>query len=356
MLYYFSVNTNLKVRYIIRIKISIGDSKMNNGKNDIRQKAKNMMKVSLEGASLVLCEKIPANQADKDVYIMIPESVKKHSKMSYLTDTNTLDLIFSNMTLQSSSLKNASLNDKMEKERVDIEQFAGSRFITCFSHNTNENVAMWKVYGNQKRPAKVLLQFKNFANDLKNCIYMDFGLVADNKKCFFNSQEYTKTVNQNGVLGRQKGLPPINLEFDTDACIRSVSVIDINYVASDSEPLNKRNVGDREISFDHGSKIDIKTFDTSELGTYKSTPWEYEKETRILMRLSNQKFDRWDYIRLRLKDEMFRDLKIIMSPWVDEENKLKIKSILDGSKLATDIKESITICQSELEGTLNFPD
>ena len=61
-----------------------------------------------------------------------------------------------------------------------------------------------------------------------------------------------------------------------------------------------------------------------------------------------------EWIDLRLKDEMFRDLIIIKSPWEDESLQGEIEAIIQNSELADDVKASIRIKDSEVKGTLNF--
>lgn len=75
---------------------------------------------------------------------MVSEESKRHTIMSYTTELETLKLIFQNMTLRSSSLTNTNLNDTMEKSRVDVSQFAGSRFIACIKKRFHFGIFMEK--------------------------------------------------------------------------------------------------------------------------------------------------------------------------------------------------------------------
>lgn len=61
----------------------------------------------------------------------------------------------------------------------------------------------------------------------------------------------------------------------------------------------------------------MQGYNPTVLGKQKSNPWEYEKETRILSTLSSPAFKEWDYIDLQLHDEVFRGLRIVLSPWDD---------------------------------------
>lgn len=69
------------------------------------------------------------------------------------------------------------------------------------------------------RATKILLKFKNFANNFSGAFYTDYAFIADKKKVFLSGTEYERTVNRNGI-GQHLGCTPINLDSDWDNCIR----------------------------------------------------------------------------------------------------------------------------------------
>ena len=71
--------------------------------------------------------------------------------------------------------------------------------------------------------------------------------------------------------------------------------------------------------------------------------------------LSNPTFKEWDYIDLQLHSEMFRNLRIILSPWDDGSLRKQVEEIISSSDLPSDIIASIVVEDSALKGTLNFP-
>ena len=330
-----------------RIQIKIGDKVVGSA--------------PLDEAYIVLSDTVEPGQENDKVFLHVNDGVKNYDTMGYTTDLGTMELIFQNQTLRSSSLTNAKLNDPVEKERVGITQFAGSRFITCFSHEGHESVPFWIYYGGNVREKKVLLQSENFTDSITDKIQMDYCLVPGDKKCFFNSDEYTKTINVNGVLGNSMGLKPINTDYDLRSCIGSVSVLDIEYVPCESEIFTEDNSGVTNadlspVSTQENTVVSIQGYDISCLGKQKSNPWEYEKESRILTSLSSTEFCEWDYIDLRLKPEFFKNLRIILSPWENEDLYQQVRDIVSGSDLPEDIKDSIVIQSSGLKGKLNFPE
>lgn len=318
------------------------------------------LKIRLKGASIeadlsnalfIMGEPIGQNSNVEGLNINVDEKTKQYDVMGYTTDLSTMRLIFQNKTFRSSSLSNANLNDAMEKQRVGVSEFAGSRFITCFAHTYQESVPFWMYYGKDVRKEKVLLQFRNFASNLEGCVRLDFAKVKDDKLCFFRSSEYGKTINSQWVTD--------TTQYDLRACIDSISIFDVEYVSPDSPIFTEDNSGQADIDFgrvtgQEKAVVKLQGFNPTVLGKQKSNPWEYEKETRILCTLSNPTFKEWDYIDLRLQSEMFRGLRIILSPWDDGTLREKVEEIILNSGLPSDITESITIEDSALKGTLNF--
>ena len=206
-------------------------------------------------------------------------------------------------------------------------------------------------YGKDVRKDKVLLQFKNFAADFEKCIRIDFAKVKDDKLCFFKSEGYGKAINSQWTTDTS--------QYDLRACIDSINVYDVEYVEPDDDVFSEDNSGEVNIDFgpitgQERAVVNMQGYNPTVLGKQKSNPWEYEKETRILSTLSIPTFKEWDYIDLQLHDEVFRDLRIILSPWDDGTLKSRVEEIIQNCGLPEDIQETITINDSALKGTLNF--
>lgn len=309
----------------------------------------------LEDAFLILGEAYEKGADVNKLNLKISDESKVHPNMGYTTDLDTLKLIFQFLTLRSSSLANANLNDPMEKERVGVSEYANTRFITCFCQMEHECVPFWMYYGKKIRKNKVLMQFKNFASTFEDCIHTDYVFVKDNKKCVFKSEEYGILVN------RQHTDSSIKDEYDLRGEIDSMLMFDVEYVPASSPIFTDNNSGDSNIdlgkvSGQPGLTVTMKACDLTILGKQKSNPWEYEKETRILCALSGTGVSDWDYIDLRLKPEFFRDLVIVLSPWDEGELHDSVKLAIDSSNLPQEIKDSISIIPSSLTGKLNFPE
>lgn len=302
---------------------------------------------------------ISSEESLDGVDIQIENSVASYKRLSHTTSLDIMKLIFTKKTLRCSSLSSAKLNDSMEMQRVGISQFAGSRFIACFTYRDIESIPFWSHYGGSVKEKKVQLQFRNFAPSIRDFIFTDYALLADGRKVFFISDEFIRTVNTNGPLGCQSGLPKINTDYSLSNCIRSISVFNLKYEPAGSDVLTKDYSSKVNIRFGKDKKSnnsipEIPMYEAEVLGWYKSEPWDYEKETRIMCTLQDQEFSKWEYIDLRLKDEVFRDLKVILSPWADITLEEKVKELISNSDLSGDIQESIKIEHSVVEGTLNL--
>lgn len=296
---------------------------------------------------------------DSKLYIDVAESAKTYSKMYYTTDYTALGFILKKLTLRSSSIASARLNDQMEKDRVGISQFAGSRFITCFSHSDNENVHFWYSYGGNDRSKKILLKLNNFASDLTKVVHTDYCLLNDDKKAFFVGQEYYHTINQNGILGSSMGLPKIHTDFDLRNCIASIEMFDVEYLPKADETFTRDYSDKISLSFNASNEVanvstlhGITAYDPNCLGKQKSQPWDIESESRILSCLKQQEFNEWSFIDLRLKEEFFRDMVIVLSPWLSPELESNVRKLVEESPISDEIKNSIRIEHSELEGSI----
>lgn len=118
----------------------------------------------------------------------VSDEAKTYPRMYYTTDFQAFCFIMRDLTLRSSSLCSANLNDPQEQRRVGITNYAGSKFIVCFSHIDHEQVPFWISYGGSDRATKILLKFKNFANNFSGAFYTDYAFIADKKKCFSPAQ------------------------------------------------------------------------------------------------------------------------------------------------------------------------
>lgn len=310
---------------------------------------------------VILGEVVKDTSSADGLQISISDKVKTYPRMYYTTHLTALGFIMGKLTLRCSSLTYSELNDPEEKARVCVEQFAGSKFITCFSHIDHEIVPFWTNYGGKDRTQKILLKFKNFASDFNAAFYTDYALLDGNKKLFFESENLHKTVNRNGLFGQNMGLKPINTDYDLRNSIDRIDVFDVEYLPAKDSAFSDDYSSEANIDFtkvavnstDTQILSDIKVFKSECLGKQKTNPWEYEGESRILCSLRVQDFDKWNFLDLRLKEEIFRDMTIVLSPWLSPDLEDKVKEIISNSPISDKIKRTIQIEHSVVENSLN---
>lgn len=298
---------------------------------------------SLDDISIILTDEKVDDACTSNVTIRIDDKLKQYDCMGYTTDIETMCLIFQNKTIRSTGLANPRLNDENEKERLGVTEFAPGYFVTCFTHTNQENSYFWKNYGKNVKENKMLLQFKNFTLNFKDCINTDFARVKNNKICFFYSRRYVDAVNNRKEFEKSK--------YDIDNCINSVEVFDVVYKSKKSKEITQNYSGKADLHLDkitgeNNSVKDVNIYDPTVFGKYKTDDWAIEQETRILSSLLYTKFDKWEYVDLNLYDEFFRGLTIVLSPWDKGSLKEEVEDILNNSNLPSDILNSISIRDS----------
>lgn len=304
---------------------------------------------SLDDINIILTDEKVDDACTSNVTIHIDNKLKQYDCMGYTTDIDTMRLIFQNKTIRSTSLANPRLNDENEKERLGVTEFAPGYFVTCFTHTNQENSYFWNNYGKDVKENKVLLQFKNFALNFKDCINTNFARVKNNKICFFNSREYEGAVNNRKEFEESR--------YDIGSCINTVEVFDVVYKSKKSKEITQNYSGKADLHLDkitgeNNSVKDVNIYDPTVFGKYKTDDWAIEQETRILSSLLYTKFDKWRYIDLNLYDEFFRGLTIVLSPWDKGSLKEEVEDILNNSNLPSDILNSISIRDSVYKNKL----
>ena len=186
---------------------------------------------SLDDINIILTDEKVDDACTSNVTIHIDNKLKQYDCMGYTTDIDTMRLIFQNKTIRSTSLANPRLNDENEKERLGVTEFAPGYFVTCFTHTNQENSYFWNNYGKDVKENKVLLQFKNFALNFKDCINTNFARVKNNKICFFNSREYEGAVNNRKEFEESR--------YDIGSCINTVEVFDVVYKSKKSKEITQ---------------------------------------------------------------------------------------------------------------------
>lgn len=275
------------------------------------------------------------------------DDCKTHDQLLHYTSFDVLKIMLNSRTLKCNSLKN--VNDRLEREREGIEDLIDASYVSCFCHYQYEIVPFWFMYGGSVLDSKkVLLRFKNFANFLENVIESDWAFTGENKIIYFNPQKLFE-VNIGGI----SCYPIDNPLIEKRQTIKTVRLFDIEYLLPDHEAFSKKYKIQGNVSFDEGqSLLPAIINDARSIGKHKTIHWEYEAETRIQCKMNPFEKCYFDYILLRLKDDIYRDMGIIANPWASDDFISDIKTALLESTLPRRIKETIIIKRSELDGQI----
>lgn len=270
-----------------------------------------------------------------------------YPELLHYTSYDVLKIILRNRTLKLNSIKN--LNDQFEQNRKGIEELAQGFYIASFCHYPHEIVPFWYMYGNCENDKKVLLRFQNFSSTFEDSIDTAFALTSENKLLFYDPHKLFRT-NLGGISCNPIEDPNVEMR----QTIATVRLFDIEYKDPQDEVFTKDYATPGSVSFDKGeSFVSSPVKDVRTVGKYKTINWEYEAETRLQCRMSLITAPLFDFFLIRLKDEIFQGLKIIANPWASDDFIQQIQDSLNGCSLSDEIKNSITITRSELDGQIS---
>ena len=270
-----------------------------------------------------------------------------YEQLLHYTSFDVLKVMLSNRTLKCNSLKH--VNDRLERQRKGIEDLTDAFYVSCFCHNQYEIVPFWFMYGGSALDSKkVLLRFKNFADDFENTIESDWAFSGDNKKIYFNLKKLF-AVNMGGIYC----CPIDDPQIENRQTIKAIRLFDVEYLLPDDEAFSKEYKTRGNVSFaESQSLMPAAISDARLVGKQKKIHWEYEAETRIQCIMDPIGSYYFDHILLRLKDNVFREMVIVANPWASDDFIADINTALDESTLQKDIKDTIIVQRSELDGQI----
>lgn len=288
-----------------------------------------------------------------DLIINVESEVNKYKRLCHTTDLNALKFIMSNgMTFKCSSLNSPNLNDQFEQERTGIKEFSSNQFICCFCHSNEEKKYFWENYGGSNKSQKILLKFANFSKRLLDVIFTDYAVLDSGKKLLF--------VNDFMNIDNRK----IDYLYDgsdyvRDTHIDMISMYDIKYKANDDQVFNRNYLNEDGIIHLESETLKGSIYDLRSLGHYKTAEWKNEHETRLMFSLSptdhfNKNSFHENQFYIRLKEEIFRDLTIVLSPWFSYNLKDSVDKIIFDSPISDKLKDTIKVEYSKYENAPGY--
>ena len=243
-----------------------------------------------------------------------------NTSIYHYTSIATLALILKYKTIRFNNLMNV---DDMEEASVeDFSEFGRFCFASCWTKDNFESIALWNLYTPNMGGVRIRLPQDLFS------FYYNNGSCSN---CFYSSDGYIgKTCKELEYLERNYGYSS-SFEF-----------IDVNY--TDDEKKINTNLINRD-----GNGI---SFIPTEVGKYKKKQWEFQKESRFLLKVfpytdddifmsprlhTSHKFkepiatitDLFAHIDLNIKPSAFNEMEILYSPKMIEADKIIIEALVN---------------------------
>lgn len=259
----------------------------------------------------------------------------------HYTNIEALALILKNQTIRLNSLdKMDDLEENMTKDLYNAGMFT---YVSCWTSDKRENIALWKQYTNHDTGVRIELPRNPFEK------YDALELIKN--------ERFRKILSEN---------PDIRTIFRLD------KMLDSNYYTQDITGENilyemEYTENEDEIipQISSYSALDKMTnINFKKLGKYKREAWKFQKEWRYIiqfypgnvlsvykdngMTLANAMRDFMDgkvqqpfpYFDLKIDEHAFKKMKIVLSPTITAGNEILIRNAIERYNPEAEIFES----------------
>lgn len=264
----------------------------------------------------------------------------------YYTDIDTLALILKNHTIRLNSLD--KMDDKQEQMSKDKQNFGKFVFISSWTEDEVEQIPMWRMYTPKGRGVRIKLKsnpFKTYEIDCK---------------------EYGRLLGIDNVQGDDA----INFKLIVPLEDYINDVYSISNYCENNQLLKIIYTDDNNLLYPSLFKSDEQGthIDYGELGVYKNTYWNFQKEWRYRLMILPMSFKKmmWDgikgnfaemtnfvlnsaqgtaslpfnYYDLYIRDECFEDMSIMLAPDITEPSRIIAKLLVEKYNPSCNISES----------------
>lgn len=240
------------------------------------------------------------------------------------TSIETLALILESKKIRFNSLKN--VDDLEEVQSKDIKNYGKFTFVSCWTNDEKENIALWNMYAGKMKGVRIKLP----------------------THCFIDDKEFVeKQLSEKGL-----GLVEFSKEsFDTDTGIETkynpwfahfYSLIKICYTKDESK------INESIVNVDIDSPY-YRPLEITKLGDFKRKEWEFQKEWRYIIHSSLKGWKENDKTKptideLRILEEFnnipdgiyvsidndkFKDMEVLLGPNTSNADKIIVESLLE---------------------------
>lgn len=192
-------------------------------------------------------------------------------------------------------------NDPEEKEILEKEH----KFYLCFSTGVNENLPLWYLYAGVKGKGGCIRFTQSMIYELIEKGEFSLVELEDDKK-IVKGMEYEK-----------------KLEKDEYEC----TLQDVVY-AGDSKKGNFENLKYNTMTnYDQITKDEYKKFKNNNQEFVKSLIWYYEKETRLLLKLTEKGIKKLEQgkkyaVSIRFPKQVYKKINLVLAPEIKEIEKI----------------------------------
>lgn len=254
--------------------------------------------------------------ASDSIYKSSMDNAKRHNTLCHYTNFKALKHIFNERRLKFNCINN--VNDFNEGRYFVNNEIANTVFVSCFSHERYESIPMWFIYGKNKSSIRIKFEFK------KNNI----------DEIFFDHSK--ETCNSSG-----EKIEPYECGGCRNDLSYSTSIHDVVY--------NEAKLKQHPIFIDHLNKYNI-----SSMGIVKRKIWDYERETRFILRIvtvkNNINLPDITCFFLPLNFSAIKRVTITFNPWISDYMEKVIRRFFEINKHSINLP--VTFEDSALKGTI----
>lgn len=241
----------------------------------------------------------------EDLEIFLKDKSKTHKRFNHYTTSSVLNLILKNKTLKLTRGNSRSLNDWHERNSKGVEEEWNKTYIACFASDNyeknideitvnydSESMAMWGLYG---FPSKEAVRITIPRKEMLRFINCSRAKLRKNKNIIFTE-------------GIREAVYAVSKDM-----IKSIILTDVFYVKGtdkDIIPPEQKHIQ---------TVLQFNTYNLHEYfqkrdftGFVKNYAWNYEKETRIIVKL-NKPIDK-EFLYIELPDDVIRSFQITLGP------------------------------------------
>lgn len=267
----------------------------------------------------------------------------------HYTSIDSLALILKNRTIRLNPLD--KMDDLQEQKTADVENLGKFVFVSSWTEDAKESIPMWKMYTNPASGVRIKLRKNPFVwhgtriKDIVAKTGMALTPDSDPEGELHTFLDYAELMDK-GYMSVQA--------FNGDI-LKQVEYTD---EISKLEP-KVAHIQDGKIELNIGN-----------LGRYKNTHWEFQKEWRYIMTFISMNFKvgietmqmlysltvtkmvqgkeppPFRYYDLKIAPEFFDEMEIVCSPQMSPGNKLIIETLIEK------YNPKATIVESELLGKI----